>query len=340
MNVIFKRKDFALCNVPVPKGYPQSQTHAGVVFKDGRYYMTTSPYPNPIRPLWLRYLAAAIWKLSFNRINILYNGEEYENPMLYEAIQFSEHHIPTDFQLVKGSPLMQKPEDKYGTGSFCSDPDLSVIDGSICVLNRTTYRGNETKKGETIVHLMKGTIDKGDFVKESTTPLFKEGYKSPCLIKYGNRYSYFCLDTNSYNDGKPCKALLLRKSDDMINWSDITEVTLSNGDYEPWHMSVFTYKEKLYSIIACVKKGESHRCWQMLGEFNEDLSQLKIYQTPLTDYRSYRGAACVNDEGEFVLYSTTVREKVNGSKSVDGRDVIMAHTPFGALLASLQNSEN
>lgn len=336
MNVIFKRKDFTLCNVPVPNGYPQSQTHAGVVFKDGLYYMTTSPYPNPIRPLWLRYLAAAIWKLSFKRINILYNGEDYENPMLYEAIQLSEHHIPTEFQLVKGSPLMKKPKDKYGTGSFCSDPDLSVIDGSICVLNRTTYRGNETEKGETIVHLMKGTIEKGEFVNENTTPLFKEGYKSPCLIKYGNSYNYFCLDTNSYNDGKPCKALLFRESDDMVHWSEFKQVLLDNGDYQPWHMSVFQYKEKLYSIIACVKKGESHRCWQMIGEFNEDMSELKIYQTPLTDYQSYRGAACVTDEGEFVLYNTTVREKITGSKSVDGRDVIMAHMPFSELLNKLQ----
>ena len=77
----------------------------------------------------------------------------------------------------------------------------------------------------------------------------------------------------------------------------------------------------------------------MLGEFNQDLSCLKIYQTPLTDYSSYRGAACVNKNGEFVLYNTTVHEKIAGSKSVDGRDVIMAHMQFDKLLGIIREYE-
>ena len=86
-------------------------------------------------------------------------------------------------------------------------------------------------------------------------------------------------------------------------------------------------------------KGIGHRCWQMLGEFDDDLTYLKIYRTPLTDYASYRGAACVTDSGLFVLYSTTVHEKIKGSKSVDGRDVIMAKMPFNELLRMLKERE-
>lgn len=340
MNIIFKREDFNLCEVPVPKGYPQSQTHAGIAIKEGAFFLTTSPFPNPIRPLWLRYLAAVIWRITFKRLNILYKGEDFENPLLYEAVQFNEHHIPTVFQLIKGSPLMKKPKDIYGAGSFCSDPDLSVIDGFFYVLNRTTCRGTETKSCETLVHLIIGHVVNGSFIQDKKRVLFQEDYKSPCLTKLGEKYYYFCLDTNSYNDGKPCKALLLRESEDMVHWSELKKVHIDKGDYEPWHMSVFKYKEKLYSIIACVKKVESHRCWQMLGEFNETLSELKIYPTPLTDYHSYRGAACITEKGDFVLYNTTVREKIKGSKSVDGRDVIMTHIPFVELIASLKECEN
>ena len=104
-------------------------------------------------------------------------------------------------------------------------------------------------------------------------------------------------------------------------------------------MSVFQYQNRLYAIIACVKKGEGHRCWQMFGDFDEDLTSLTIYNTPLTDYKSYRGAACVTPEGEFVLYSTTVHEQIKGSKAVDGRDVIMAHMPFKQLLETLRKNE-
>ena len=339
MNVIFKRNDFALCKVPVPKGYPQSQTHCGIAYSDGSYYMTTSPYPNPIMPQWFRYIAAALKKITFGKVNYLYLGEDFENPMLYEAVKYTEKQIPIGFKLVKGSPLMQKPNDKYGTGSFCSDPDLSIDSKKLYVLNRSTVRGNAEHKGETAVHLIKGIVENGRFVAEKNEPLFYEGYKSPCLSKIGNTYYYFCLDTNSYNTGEPCKALFVKESVDMVHWSEAKSISINNGIYEPWHMSVFKNGGKLYAIIACVKRGVGHRCWQMLGEFNETLSGLKIYQSPLTDYKSYRGSALVRDDGEFILYNTTVREKVKGGKSVDGREVMMAHMPFDELVMKLKENE-
>lgn len=341
MNVIFKRNDFTLCKVPVPKGYLQSQTHCGIACKDEKYYMTTSPYPSYQRPRWYCYLAAAIRKLSFKKVILIKNGEDYENPMIYEGIKFTDNNIPFEFKLVKGSPLMQKPEDIYGLGSFCSDPDISIIDEKICVLNRTTVRGDLHKglRGETTVHLITGDIERSEFRLDRIDPLFHEGYKSPCLIQIGEKYYYFCLDTNSYNTGEPCKNLLLRESTDMIQWSEAQNVCLDKGAYEPWHISIFKYRGKLYAIIACVKRGEGHRCWQMLGVFDETLTKLKIFQTPLTDYRSYRGSAMVRDDGEFILYSTTVYEKIEGGKSVDGREVIMAHMPFKELINSLNIGE-
>ena len=341
MKIIFCREEFVLCDLPVPNGYPQSQTHCGIVNCNDMFYMTTSPYPNPKRPLWLRYLDAAISKITFNSLNIFYNGEDYENPMLYQSVGFTEQGIPIKFKLVKGSPLMNKPIDVYGFGSFCSDPDLSVVNDVLYVLNRTTNRGNSEQRqpGETLVHLIKGTVKEGEFIEIEKQVLFKEAYKSPCLINFMDRFVYFCLDTNSYNDGSPCKALLFRESSDLTQWSNPSPIIIDKGNYEPWHMSVFLYKGRLYAIIACVQRGDSHRCWQMLGEFSDDLSSLKIYQTPLTDYKSYRGSALVRDDGEFILYNTTVGENIMAGKSVDGRDVIMAHMPFDKLLSIIQEKE-
>ena len=74
----------------------------------------------------------------------------------------------------------------------------------------------------------------------------------------------------------------------------------------------------------------------MFGEFDESLDNFTIYQKPLTNLNSYRGAACVREDGLFVLYSTTVHEKIKGSKSVDGRDIIMSSMPFNLLISELR----
>ncbi len=114
------------------------------------------------------------------------------------------------------------------------------------------------------------------------------------------------------------------------------KICVNSDEFTPWHMSLFLHNDKLYTVVACVQKGQSHRCWQMLGEFNEDLTRLTIYQKPLSDYRAYRGSAMITNSGEFVLYNTTVFEKVRGSKAVDGRNVVMAHMPFNELLEILK----
>lgn len=111
-----------------------------------------------------------------------------------------------------------------------------------------------------------------------------------------------------------------------------TFINIEKGNYEPWHFSVFDFEDKLYAIIACVRHGEKQRCWQMLGEFDEGLTTLKIYQTPLTDYKSYRGSALVTDYGDFVFYNSVVNEKIKKGKSVDGREVIVASRSFESLI--------
>ena len=78
---------------------------------------------------------------------------------------------------------------------------------------------------------------------------------------------------------------------------------------------------------------------QYLGRFDKDLTMLHIYRKPLVGLNSYRGAACILSDEMFVLYTTTVHENIKGSKSVDGRNVLLAYTYFPELLKVLQDEE-
>ena len=95
--------------------------------------------------------------------------------------------------------------------------------------------------------------------------------------------------------------------------------------------------EKLYSIVTCIREGQKQLCWNFLGEFSSDLSHLFIFKMPLSDYSSYRSGACVREDGEFVLYNTTVGERIRGGKSVGGREVIMAHCSFEEMLKTMRD---
>ncbi len=338
---IFKKEDFTLCKVPVPKGYPQSQTHCGVGYFEGKYYLTTSPYPVYKRSKLLIYFLSFIKKISFGHINMLHRGEDYENPCLYVEESRNKKGIPIEYKLLGNGPLMQKPIDKYGLGSYCSDPDLYIEEDNFYILNRTSFRkgrtGIPTSDYETTVHLISFKVKDNNVIDKSIINLWNDQDASPCITKYRDNYIYFSLLTNSYNDGSPCKALFLRTSKKIQSgWTDKISVSLKKGNYEPWHMSVFCFEGKLYSIISCIYSGSPHRCWTMLGEFNNDLTELIIYETPLTSFNSYRSSALVNEAGEFILYNTTINESIIGGHSVDGREIVMAHMPFSSLLRQLK----
>lgn len=336
MNSFFEKDDFKLCTAPVPIGYLQSQTHAGIGLYKGHYILTTSPYPHPKFSKFNIYCKAILKKITNGRVNLLQRGEDFENPCVY--ISSEENEIPTNFRLLKGSPLMNKPFNYYGLRSYCSDPDLYIEGENIYVLNRATCE-NPDASYSTKIYLIEAFLNNTDIEVKKIDLLFVEGDISPCITKYRGRYIYMALDTNSYNDGTPCKELFLREGKTLRNFSDRKRLSLVNGEYEPWHMSLFQHNNRLYAIVACIKKGKKGRCYQMLGVFNDDLSELKIIQTPLTDYNSYRGSAIVNKNNEFVLYSTTVGERFKDDNSIDGRSVIMAHTPFTNILKLIDNDE-
>ena len=348
MQKIFNRNDFVLCEVPVPNGYKQSQTHVGVSSYKDVTFLTTSPYPVQKETKLAVYFKAVIRKLSCNRLFKQFIPEQWENPCLYISANIQDHY-PTRFELLQKTPLMSPPDPYYGLPAYNSDPDLLIEDGVVHVLNRSVFRIPQTSKEQQNNYVVRlyhiyGIVDKNQFKYEGTELLFESDRNviSPCMTKYNGMYVMTELETNSYNDGKSYNGLYIARSKSIADFRNKIEWKGINVDcleYLPWHMSLFQVEGVMYTVISCVKKGISHRCFQLLGVFNNDLSKLKIYKTPLTDFNSYRGSAFVTKEGEFVLYSTTVNEFIKGSKSIDGRDVILAHMPFLKMMTLLNDFE-
>ncbi len=348
MKTIFAKEQFKLCIVPVPSDYPQSQTHCGVAEVDGKIVMTTSPYP-AIK--YSRFLLLCIVFISKLRkiigLKKIVNAESYENPCIY--ISEKKDNESTRFKLMQERPLMECPDPYYGYPAFNSDPDVFAEDQTVYVLNRAVYRTKVGKKREDIkynirLYLITGIVD-GDKFRLQNIELLRDDFErkiiSPCLTKYKGRYVLFELETESYNDGKTFEGLFYQSFDNIEKVTEDVEwkkIEVESDDYLPWHMSVFSNEGLLYAVVACIKIGTGHRCYQMLGRFSEDLKVLKIYKTPLTDYMSYRSSAIVKDE-QFLLYNAVVREKIKGSKSVDGRDILMAKMNFSLLIQTLESAE-
>lgn len=343
MNTIFSKSDFKVCSLPLPSSYPRSQTHVGIAFHDGRLLMTTSPYPNISRSLASRIIRILIYKLSNGHLFKDVPGEIYENPFLYIA---EDDYPPQQFSLLCPNPLMDTPIGKYGYPAYNSDPDIFVEDDTIYVINRVINRKQKSSTEiagnyEVCVYLISGQLMNNCY-SFSNISVFKDNCEfmvSPCITKFNGEYLYMALNTNSYNEGGGECKLRFQRSGSILGLKkceDWQNVEIKSDGFIPWHMSLFQHENVLYAIIACIKKGQPKRCWQLLGRFNSNLSVLTIFQTPLTSMESYRGAAFVDKNGLFVLYSTTVGERIKGGKSIDGREVVLATTQFATLLNTIQ----
>lgn len=343
MNSIFKEKDLIVCDVPVPKGYLQSQTHSGVAVHDGQVFLCTSPFPEVKRNRIQGHIRGLLLRISNGEFPKKH-GDNDENPMLYWGK--SGEIAPIRFEPFIGNPVVSIPPSLFGYPSFNSDPDIFIEGDNLYLINREFIRKTQPRSkhfvGDSLIRL-----DMVRFVIRDNCPhyigssIFLESESniiSPCLAKIGNQYRLFYLNTFSYlypeSDSK-----LYMLLDNQINGSykDRQEILIDGGNYVPWHLSVFSFDDKLYAIVACIRKGTPKRLYQMLGEFNTDLTKLTIYQTPLINIPSYRGAAYVTSEGEFIIYSTTDCYRLPGSKSVDGKDVAMSRISFAQLLEILSH---
>lgn len=329
---VFNREDFILCNVPVPHGYPQSQTHCGVAMFKNALFLSTSPFPNPRRNC-RTITKALIRKITKGKYYSHY-GEFYENPCLY--IGLPDDYPINSFRLLHPAPLMRPPYPLFNRPSFNSDPDIFVCDDKLCIMNRVTLRKENGFLNQ--LFIIQGRFNDGLFFCDGYNLLTESErcFISPCIIKYKEKWIITYLDTNSYNDGITFRGLYLKEMSQVVPFSDNNKdwrtVSIAGDDRLPWHMSLFLYDDKIYSIISSVNRNYDHRCVQMLGVFNKELTELYIFPRPLCDMNSYRGGAYVDENGLFIFYSTTVHEKIKGSKAIDGRNVIVTSKPFDEIL--------
>lgn len=335
LNPVFPLDSLKLCKLTVPKGYPQSQTHAGIVYvKDSlcgyQYWLSSSPYPNVTQG----------------------KGDAYENPLIYFAnSEKGTDEPPTDFIPYDKNPIVDRPIAYNNSSSYNSDPDLFLKDSVLYLLNRTYQVDCPIYKGATHVYdklavcIMQAVTENdtllgftrpkeilnSDALNHSDNPGVPT-FISPSLTYKDGLYRLFYLITNTYNDGKSCRKLIMMSTPNInVPFLCKNEIFMLKGDVEPWHMSVFNYKDKLYAIICCTYKGRKQICYQYLAEFDKNLSSIVIYQRPLISIPSYRGSAFVREDGMFILYSSVIYKGLN-SNSVDGRDIVMAKMPFDRLL--------
>ena len=343
MEAIFTEKDLTICDVPVPSGYPQSQTHAGVATYKGRVYLTTSPFPQIKRGFVRTHWDGLLYRLTNGKLP-KQHGEIEENPMLY----WGERGVdaPTRFTPYLGNPIVSLPPALFGYPAFNSDPDIFIENDDIYVINREYLRripsGTKHYVGDSRIRLdmvhFKATEESIEYQNANIFKESDENILSPCLTKWKGRYRLIYLDTFSYlYPDSECH--LFMESADIVDarYGERKEIKIDSEGFMPWHLSVFWYDGRLYSIVACVKKGQPKRLFQMFGEFDEELSALRIFQRPLVDIRSYRGAAYVSESGEFLLYTTTDKYPLKGSLAVDGKDVVMGRMPFVKLLKEIKD---
>lgn len=344
-NPFFQKSDFQLCSIAVPKGYPQSLTHSGVYRYGNKLYLTCSPYPQGSHAKYVNLLRVALYKISCGKLIDIYSDEKYENPLLYSA---DIRDLPVKkFSLMHERALMETPVPYYGLPSFNSDPDLYIENGELFILNRSFFRKYDSVKNETAIqriYLIRGVDDEGRF-KMTSTVLFREfdnpDYASPCLTKYNGKYYFFFLHTRSAIDGKTYYGLFYYVAptiEELAKEQRMYKINMQPSKYLPWHLSVFEFKGNLYSIIACPEKGNPHKIIQRIAKLDIENGQMYISETPLTDYNSYRSSAYVDDYGDLNLYNATLHEKIKGSKSVDGRDIIVAKMPFSVILADFSKN--
>lgn len=341
LNPVFLKKNFILCQVPVPHGYPQSQTHAGIAVYKNKFYLTTSPYPLKKYNKFQLYFHIFLQKITGGKLGKFLEADSFENPLLYEGDSIN-HSLPISFRLLEPAPLVKKPKSELGVISYNSDPDIFISNDDIYLLNRRYTKSISSSgyvKRMTKISLIEGKLSERI---ELNKPIpFVESSKlmlSPCLSKICDKYIFTFIESNSAIDGLSFEGIFMSVSDSIHGLADskIVKVDLNRTNLLPWHMSLFVYHDELYSVVACVERGNRNHIWQMLGKFDKSLHSLKIYSRPLTDYNSYRGSAYVLEDGTFVLYSTTLHEHIKGSNSCDGRDVIMASMQFEKLLKELE----
>lgn len=350
---IFKKEDLKFCSVPIPdidshKGaafdytseqidaYKQSQTHPSILvtnkFGGHDFWLATTPYPSGVGV--------------------------FENPCIYYADYQDDGTPPVVFTPINGTAsgnytMTTNPIVKVSSASeINSDPDLILVGNKMYLISRNNNPGNfETYAQESIdgqawtprsEYIWKGGTP------EKVSPSFlydSDGLHAYCITGSAGNYFYNPETRKGHFNG-------IQKWDgnDFTasgGWQYTAKVDLAGARERlmPWHFDVFKYNDNWYMVL-CAKEITSgtHYMYLYLAESSDGLD-FYIYSEPLFDgFSMYRPTACVDSNGELIIYISTqfaivdASELPNGESDVsaDGRYIGMLHRNFDGILAEIR----
>jgi hypothetical protein len=168
---------------------------------------------------------------------------------------------------------------------------------------------------------------------------------SPAWAFINGKYTIFDINSGSYNYAdKNNECMYIRMSQaqtlGLDAMAEVRKIGILGHQIEPWHLSVFEYAGRYYSIICGTTRGvpsiSSGRIY--LAEFDANVKNLFIYSKPLFELRAYRSDAYVDENGLFVLYANTFEDTSYGGYSgTQGKDIFVASMDFETLLKKLRS---
>lgn len=320
--------------VLIPPATPPAGQYPSTAYGNSPVHVGVHYSKNPV-------IGSKVW-LSMSPY-IGYN-DDFENPCIYRSDDSVTEDFATKFIPYNKNPLVGKPGEPDDL-SFNADPDVITEDGVVHIINRPVINKNTTTlEKDWYVDYFKTT----DFV-EFTPPVRIYGglfngidnlaIASPAIVFWNNNFRIYDLVTTSWNSVEGyCYGMRIMDSPTMglNSHSSYTFGRFYGYKLEPWHMSVFEYNGKLYSIVCAKTRGfngaDSGRIY--LGIFDDTGTNLYIFRKPLTDFRTYRSDAYVRDDGVFVLYASMFDEPYGGINNA--RRILADAMDFEKLLSRVR----
>ncbi|MDP4201567.1 MAG: hypothetical protein Q8861_02645 [Bacteroidota bacterium] len=308
---IFKLNDLKWCNIPVPKGYRQSQTHPSIIYnREGwngyNVWLATTPYPS--------------------------TDAFYENPCIYYS-NYENNILNTNFHSISTNPIDKI--DIRGSG-YNADPDI-FLDGTALYCIEKKQLTSDRKYHYMIQSSLNG--------QEWTTPkeLFNSNLTgcemvSPAIIKYKNKYRIYGAYSDALKENGIFHNLIILESNSLQNPNfkliNKPEFKLK-GSIELWHLDLFEYNNILYMVLCGKNTNFSTTFLSTYLAYSVDYTNFHIFPRPLfSDIYSYRPSAFVDNQGKLNLLISTMDAK-HKVFSIDGNEIGYTSSSFSKLIQSL-----
>jgi hypothetical protein len=314
-HIVLGDRSYQWCTIPVPEDYPrQSQTHPSILYikkgwQGATHWLATTPYPDTC--------------------------VKYENPCIYYAGEDGLTKSPVSFTPITRNPILSWP----GGSKFNSDVELYFENEILYAITRE-YDNQTLRKEIKVQTSVDGQIWTLPRPLFATSDAEKE-LLSPSILKYKNKYRFYCLNGNAgvFRKGI-CTGIDIWEGDSLSEpaFTQISTGCFPNkGDIgiEPWHCDVFEYENKLYMILCArdVRKKTLRAPMETYLAISENYQDFHIFPCPLIRHiKTYRPSAYV-DEKMLYLYFSSVGRYLNDKSD---RNIGLASFDMRKILEELQ----